>query len=275
MVLLGLAKFVVPTIARSCRYAAVKRCYSVFGIQDLITQDKSDFQLEQVRVDQQELAVDLLKQHYLPEHVLVRARHMDLTDDRAIDEYLVSLLKQGNTIYARADDGRVAGICVGFASSPVDPRNLRNYAFYRQDPNTKDFLYFTAKLQETPNLWETFKQQKIFEIKMMTVVPEFRRLGLATTLVEALKTQAHDQGFSVVRMDCMNPYDYKVAERCMLHCVVRFPLHRLRGPTAPFVKRSSRHNCCVRVYVAARPQPDAPDVKEVREKSRELENLIE
>lgn len=40
------------------------------------------------------MAVDVIKEHYLREHVLVRARSMDL-NDRALDEYLGSLLKQG------------------------------------------------------------------------------------------------------------------------------------------------------------------------------------
>lgn len=40
------------------------------------------------------------------------------------------------------------------------------FFFYFQDPNTKDFLYFTAKLQETPNLWDTYKQAKVFEVNL-------------------------------------------------------------------------------------------------------------
>ncbi|XP_075979219.1 uncharacterized protein LOC142978601 [Anticarsia gemmatalis] len=177
---------------------------------------------------------------------------MDVHNDQALDEYLIGLFKQGNSIFTKSEDGQVAGLCVGFASDPVDPRNLRNYAFYRQDPNIKDFLYFTAKMQETPNLWEVFKQQKVFEIKMITVVPDFRRQGLAVMMTEQIMEQAHDQGYNVVRMDCINPHDYKIAERCMLECVVKFPLHKLRGPNAQFIKRNSEHNALVRVYVTTR-----------------------
>ncbi|KAL0822383.1 hypothetical protein ABMA28_004472 [Loxostege sticticalis] len=249
-----------------------RKCHSVFDFKELLQQEKTEnFTVHPVLSEQHQMAVDVIKEHYLREHVLVRARSMDL-NDRALDEYLGSLLKQGNTLYARTEDGAVAGVCVNFASSQVDPRNLRLYAYYRQDPDVKDFLCFTAKLQETPNLWEAYQQKKIFEIKMLTVLPEYRRQGLAITLAERSKEQAIDLGYKVIRMDCINPYDYKVAERCMLQCIVKFPLHKLRGPHAPYIKRSSELNRFVRVYVAA--QPDTAD-HTLLQRQIDLESLIE
>lgn len=61
----------------------------------------------------------------------------------------------------------------------------------------------------------------------------------------------------------------------MLRCIAKFPLHKLRGTHAPFIKRSSPHNGWVRVYVAARQTPDVPDLKILREKHQDIENLIE
>ncbi|CAG9793972.1 unnamed protein product [Diatraea saccharalis] len=189
------------------------------------------------------MAVDVIKRHYLNEHILVRARNMDL-NDRALDDYLVNLLKQGNTLCAKTVDGAVAGVCVNFASSPVDPGNLRLYAYYRQ-------------------------------IKMLTVLPEFRRQGLAVLLAEKSKEQAMDQGYKVIRMDCINAYDYKVAERCMLQCIVKYPLHKLRGPNAPYIKRNSAFNRYVRVYVDARTQNDVPDKHFIRQRQIDIDSLIE
>lgn len=60
---------------------------------------QSEFLLSPVGVKEHEVAINMLKQHYLSEHVMVRARNIDLTDDRAIDEYLVSLLKQGKQVF--------------------------------------------------------------------------------------------------------------------------------------------------------------------------------
>ncbi|KOB79238.1 putative arylalkylamine n-acetyltransferase, partial [Operophtera brumata] len=134
------------------------------------------FTVKQVKNEEHKDAVDIIKKHYMVEHVLVKTRKMDLSSDRALDEYLLNVLKQGNSLFAKTDDGSIAGLCVSFASSPVDPRNLRNYAFYRQ-------------------------------IKMLTVLPEYRRQGLATMLVEKSKEQALDQGYKVIRMDCINPYE--------------------------------------------------------------------
>ncbi|KAJ8713597.1 hypothetical protein PYW07_013967 [Mythimna separata] len=242
---------------------------------DALQQEKPEhFSLSRVTSQHQGMALEVIKQYYLSEHVLVQSRNMDISNDCALDEYLIGLLKQGNSLFARAESGALAGLCVSFASSPVDPRNLRNYAFYRQDPNTKDFLYFTAKMQETPNLWDIFKQQKVYEIKMIMVLPEFRRQGLAVYLAEKSKELAQDQGYNVIRMDCINPYDYKIAERCMLQCLVKFPLHKVRGANAPFIKRSSEYNRCVRVYVDARSQPDL-DRTTVRTRQQDLESLIE
>ncbi|XP_052754909.1 uncharacterized protein LOC113521424 [Galleria mellonella] len=270
-----LSKLTIPNITKTSRIRHVKKCHSIFGIKDLLNQEKfENFTIVPVASEHHEPAMDIIKRHYLKEHVLVRARNMDLSNDRALDEYLTNLFKQGNTLLAKTEDDKIAGICVGFASSPVDPQNLRNYAFYRQDPNTKDFLYFTAKLQETPNLWEIFKQQKIYEIRMLAVAPEYRRQGLAVLLIEKSKEQAHDQSYKVLRMDCINPYDYKIAERCMLQCLVKFPLHKLRGANAPYIKRSSKHNKCVRVYVQVR-LADTPDRTTMKQRAIELENLIE
>ncbi|XP_073946969.1 arylalkylamine N-acetyltransferase 1-like [Choristoneura fumiferana] len=252
-----------------------RKCHSVFGIKELIHQEKPDhIIIDHIATEQRDVAVAALKQLYLSEHVLVRARRMDLHHDNALDEYLYNLLKQGNSIWAKTVDDTLAGICVNFASSPADPRNLRNYAFYRQDPNTKDFLYFTAKLQETPNLWKTYNVPKIFEIKMLAVIPELRRLGLATMLAEKSKELARDQGYNVVRMDCINPYDYKIAERCMLHCVLKYPLHKLRGAAASFIPRGSEHNRVARVYAGAS-AADAPDTELRTRNRREYESLLD
>ncbi|OWR53604.1 hypothetical protein KGM_213577 [Danaus plexippus plexippus] len=250
-----------------------RKCHSLFGIKDILQQQEQPdvFSIHLVKKQDHEMAVELIKTHYLTEHVLVRTRKMDLSNDNALDEYLVSLMKQGNTIFAKTEDGRVAGICVNFATSPVDCQNLRNYAFYRQDPNTKDFLYFNAKLQETPNLWNIYKQPKVFEIKMLAVLPEFRRQGLGTRLAEKSMSQAQDQGYNVIRMDCINPYDYKIAERLLLNCIVKYPLHKLRGANASFVKRSSEHNTCVRVYVNTRVQNESCYVNS----KEDLENIFE
>ncbi|VVD03241.1 unnamed protein product [Leptidea sinapis] len=235
----------------------------------------TSFKLKQLgsRNNETAEALDIIKQYYLSEHVFVRARsYIDINEDRAIDEYITSILKQGNSLCAVVDDGSIAGLCLNFASSPVDPSILRNFAFYRQNADTKDFLYFIAKLQEIPNLWEFYKVPKIFEIKMLTVLPEYRRQGLAVMMAEKSKELSHDQGYNVVRMDCINQYDYKIAERCMMSCLVKFPLHKLRGPNAPFIKRSSSENRYVRVYVDARTHTDKD--KEVKRRL-ELEELIE
>ncbi|XP_059053969.1 uncharacterized protein LOC131848203 [Achroia grisella] len=274
MFFITLSKFTIFNISKTC-LKHVKKCYSIFGIKDLLNQEKfENFTIVPVTSEYHAPAMDIIKRHFLSEHVLVRARCMDLSNDRALDEYLISLFIQGNTLLAKTDDDKIVGICVGFASSPVDPRNLQNYAFYRQDPNTKDFLSFTAKLQETPNLWDIFKQQKIYEIRMLTVVPEYRRQGLAVLLTERSKEQAHDQGYKILRMDCINSYDYKIAERCILQCLVKFPLHKLRGTNASYIRRSSKYNRCVRVYVQARLE-DTPDRETVKQRSIELENVME
>lgn len=48
---------------------------------------------------------------------------------------------------------------------------------------------------------------EIFQIKMITVIPEFRRQGLAVFMAEKSKEMAHDQGYNVIRMDCINPFE--------------------------------------------------------------------
>lgn len=45
----------------------------------------------------------------------------------------------------------------------------------------------------------------------------------------------------------------------MLSCLVKFPLHKLRGAKASFIKKNSEHNKYVRVYVDAPVALDAPD----------------
>lgn len=42
---------------------------------------------------------------------------------------------------------------------------------------------------------------------MLAVAPEFRRKGLATSMVERAMMQAYDQGFNVTRIDCINSYE--------------------------------------------------------------------
>ncbi|XP_023947009.1 uncharacterized protein LOC112052232 [Bicyclus anynana] len=262
---------ILSTVSKQFRLLQIRNCYSIFGINDLVQQEKPEkYTIVPVQTYNHETAVRLAKRYFLSDHVFVRARHMDLNNDSAVDDYIAGLIKQGNSMFARTDGGAIAGVCINFVAEPDDPKKLRNYAFYRQDPNTKDFLYYTAKLQETPNLWNTFNADKIFEIKMIAVLPEYRRQGVATMLAQKSKTRAKDLGYDVIRMDCINPYDYKIAERCMLSCLAKFSLHKLRGTTAPFIKKASEHNTCVRVYVDAPAKQDSPEMK-----MADLESMFE
>ncbi|RVE47863.1 hypothetical protein evm_007494 [Chilo suppressalis] len=114
-----------------------RKCHSLFGVKELLQREKvSNFRILQAKSSDHDMAVEVIKRHYLSEHIMVRARRMDL-NDRALDEYLISMLKQGNTLYAKTEDGEVAGVCINFASSHVDPRNLRLYAYYRQAFNLR------------------------------------------------------------------------------------------------------------------------------------------
>lgn len=42
---------------------------------------------------------------------------------------------------------------------------------------------------------------------MLAVAPEFRRLGIATSMVERAMVHAYDQGYNVARIDCINSYE--------------------------------------------------------------------
>ncbi|XP_063623555.1 uncharacterized protein LOC134795590 [Cydia splendana] len=248
--------------------------HNVLGIEDLMQRQKpGKIHIEPMAIEHHDQAVQILKVHYLSEHVLIRAHGTDVMTDNALDEYIYSLLKQGNTLCAKSYDGNPVGICVNIASGPADSKFLRDYANHRQDPYTKDFLNFIAKLQETPNLWDVFKVPKIFEIKMLTVIPEYRRRGLATMLAESANEMAETQGYDVVRMDCINPHDFKIAERLLFHCMARFPLKALCARN--LIGNGDHYTPVgyVRVYVGARTR-DHPDA-ELRQKRRELESLIE
>ncbi|XP_061714958.1 uncharacterized protein LOC133523415 [Cydia pomonella] len=248
--------------------------HNVLGIEDLMQREKpGKILIEPILKKQYHQAVQILKEHYLSEHVLIRAHGLDVMQDNALDEYLYSLLKQGNTVCAKTYDGKPVGICVNIASGPADSKILRDYAHYRQDPHTKEFLTFIAKLQETLNLWDVFKVPKIFEIKMLTVIPEYRRRGLATMLAESSNEMAETQGYDIVRMDCMNPHDFKIAERLLFHCMAKFPLKALRARTR--IGHGDHYTPVgyVRVYVGARTR-DQPDA-ELKQKRRELESLVE
>ncbi|KAG7295941.1 hypothetical protein JYU34_021029 [Plutella xylostella] len=275
--LIKFTKCILNISALNRPIAQWRQCHSVFGIKKLIETEKlpeQDFELHRITPDLYQPAVDMIKRDFLPLHVLCQYKKMDLSNDRSLDEYIVRLLKQGNSMCALQQDGSLAAVSVNYASSRCDPDNLRQYAYYRQDPNTKDFFYFLAKLQETPNLWTMFNQQKIFEMKMLCVSPGCRRRGLATRLARRAREAATDQGYCVLRLDCLNKYDYKLAERLMMRCISRYPLHRLRGAAAPFVKKSSELNRVVRVYVeGSECREVAETIEMVRKKAPE--SLIE
>lgn len=59
-------------------------------------QSPHQFSVSPIMKEDHKMAVSILKKYFLSEHVLVQARKMDLSNDRALDEYLVNLLQQGN-----------------------------------------------------------------------------------------------------------------------------------------------------------------------------------
>lgn len=228
----------------------IKHCHSVFGIHKLIKRDTpNNFKVYPIAKDVQSSVISIIKEFYLSEHVFVKYRHINITQDHAIDEYLRAVLRQGNSLCAKTEDGSIAGVCINCVTTPIEVQNLYNFAFYRQDVNLKDLLSFMAKLDETPNLWKTLQLSKIFEIKMLTVLPQFRRQGLAVLLAERSKALALEEGHKCVRLNCINDYDYKIAEHCMMRCIAKYPLHRIRSPKGPYINEASEHNKYLRVYL--------------------------
>lgn len=59
-----------------------------------------------------------------------------------------------------------------------------------------------------------------------------------------------------------------------MQCIVKFPLHKLRGANAPYIKRKSEFNQYVRVYVDARAQLET-DNSAIKGKYADLENRTE
>lgn len=56
------------------------------------------------------IALDVIKQYYLREHVLVQSRNMDISNDCALDEYLIGLLKQGKNQVTEQKVGNYATV---------------------------------------------------------------------------------------------------------------------------------------------------------------------
>lgn len=64
-------------------------------------------------------------------------------------------------------------------------------------------------------------------------------------------------------------FSYKIAERCMMSCIAKYPIHKLRSPTAPFIKRNSEYNKYLRVYIHLQMQSQSNDnTKKLRETAK-------
>lgn len=88
------------------------------------------FTLTQVTSENHDEALQLIKRYFLSEHVLVRARNMDISNDCALDEYLIGLLKQG----AKSRNFYFAAY-LGVRSWNIYARHIRSIIVYKAAVN--------------------------------------------------------------------------------------------------------------------------------------------
>ncbi|MGQ9649868.1 MAG: GNAT family N-acetyltransferase [Phycisphaerae bacterium] len=94
----------------------------------------------------------------------------------------------------------------------------REYAFFSHRLGTqRNPLLLLAQVQKRPvgfALGYELKQST-FYCWYIGVLPEFRRAGVASQMMEAMTAWARDQGYQIIRFECYNRH------RPMLHVAIR------------------------------------------------------
>ncbi|CAH1395941.1 unnamed protein product [Nezara viridula] len=179
----------------------------------------------------------LLKEVYYPEEPLTKANGLQAD----IPGVTKDILSQGHSVVAVSEGGRVVGV----ALNEAPPQNFP-YIYTKTSEDIKFQELFTYIERESGVL-------KIapgsLEVRMITVDPEWRKLGIATALLDATRLNAIENRLPFIKIYCTSAHSSSLISKMGWRLLYSLSYSRyLEEHPSGIVVPPAPHDCC-KLYI--------------------------
>ncbi|XP_017786621.1 PREDICTED: dopamine N-acetyltransferase-like isoform X2 [Nicrophorus vespilloides] len=146
-----------------------------------------------------------------------------------LEEFSVKSIKDGLSLMAVSESGKVVGVCL-------------NGAMRRNDVEEDEEDCPNEKFAKILNLLETVDKQadifgkfpdvnSVMNVKILSVDTTWRGRGIAKQLMDRTRDMAREQGYGIMRVDCTSNFSARAIARLGFECVytLKYADHKVDG----------------------------------------------
>ncbi|XP_033207599.1 dopamine N-acetyltransferase-like isoform X2 [Belonocnema kinseyi] len=129
-----------------------------------------------------------------------------------LEDYSMSAMSEDFSFMAVTANGSVIGVILNGSMGPIskeEPHYIVNCA----NPKFKKILKLLYCVEKNSNIPEKFPDQKVLEIRIISVDSKWRGKGIAKALFEKTMEVAKNRGFDIIRVDCSSAITGKLCQR--------------------------------------------------------------
>ncbi|XP_046748934.1 arylalkylamine N-acetyltransferase 1-like isoform X1 [Diprion similis] len=129
-----------------------------------------------------------------------------------LEDYSMSSIDDNLSMMAVSASGEIIGVLLNGVMEPPtegEPEYVTNC----ENPKFKKILKLLCHVDKKAGLAKKFPDQRVLELRIISVDGTWRGRGVAKALVERTENLAKDLGFDVLRCDCSSFYSGKLCQR--------------------------------------------------------------
>lgn len=180
------------------------------------TREGMDYHLRTVTAEDKEKVLKFLNRFFFRDEPLNQSIQLIPEGENStcveLEEYSMSSIDDNLSLMAVSSTGAIVGVLINGEMEPPkddEPEYITNCA----NPKFKKILKLLSHVDKEANLSKKFPDQRILELRIISVDGAWRGRGVARALVEKTENLAKDLGFHVLRSDCSSLYSGKLCQR--------------------------------------------------------------
>jgi len=174
---------------------------------------KSEISFRVASESEHDKVLEFLREHFLPEEPIGKA--YPIQDDSMEEEFLLSLLPDGNVIMA-IDATNKNDEIAGLAFIGEITKNYSNESWEESEQTTnlkwRDILKFMSHIESKSNVCERYGVEKAIHLHGVTVNKKYRGKSLGKMLFEECFHIGKLRGYKLVSADCTSIYSVHIAQ---------------------------------------------------------------
>ncbi|XP_051155380.1 arylalkylamine N-acetyltransferase 1-like isoform X2 [Leptopilina boulardi] len=177
---------------------------------------RMDYHIQAVRKEDRERVLNFLRKFFFRDEPLNYTIKLIPEGENStcyeLEDYSLSAMNEDLSLMAVSSNGSIIGVILNGSMGP--PSNEEpDYITNCKNPKFKKILKFLHYVDVKSNIHGKFPNQKVFEIRIVSVDSNWRGKGIAKALLEKSMEISKIRDYDLLRVDCSSAITGKLCQR--------------------------------------------------------------